>query len=186
MSSLDSKQKQVIREFIDYGKENYGFPTHNALQIALVFSGKRDGCLVGCGENKYAEKLKEIFEDIPHQYKNGNVHQFYIGKSDRHVSKYNPAHSSDYKVGKFFGYPDPAIEFYVNNSNRVDQYHDFLESEESQLTPSEESDKLFLIEYVPEPTSEGIQRALKRQREYERTLNSLSVKLSDCNNWGIR
>lgn len=188
MASLSTSHQDVVRDFIEYGKSEFGFSTHKALVISLVLTGERDGCLIGVSDSNRADKLKEILGDsVPYEYnKSRSDHQFYIGKSEKHINKYKPASAGARKIGKFFGYPDSAIDFYVNNYDRTEQYEDFLESDDSPITPAEESDKLFLIEYIPEPSESGIQEALDRQKRYETVLNSLSVKLSDANNFGVR
>lgn len=181
MSSLSSAEETVIESFIEYGVETFGFDTGRALPITLVFLGERDGCLVGVSDTDDADFVRELLSDCEIPYVEDDRHSgFYIAKSSSHLSQHNLL-GSDTEVGEFFGYPADAIEFYVNDSERLNTFEAYL-TDETSMTLEEWSEKAFLIEYIPAPTESAVEQALERQSQYERALQSVSVDLSQAHN----
>lgn len=182
MGSLSSSEISCIEEFIEYGVDKWGFNTGRALAMTLVFLGERDGCLVGASDSEDADFLRELFDEYGVSYKEDTSNNaFFVSKSSSHLSRYDPL-GSDRELGKFLGYPEDAIDFYVNNSDRVDKFTSFIKNE-SSISESEWEDKSFLIEYVPCPNSSSVQGAIDRQKQYERALSSAGVDLSNAHNW---
>lgn len=180
MGTLSSAEKSCVEEFIEYGSDKWGFDTGRALPMTLVFLGERDGCLIGASDSEDMEFLRELFDKYGIPYKEASNDAFFVAKSSSHLSRYDPL-GSDRDTGRFLGYPEDAVDFYVNNSDRVSEFHSFIQNE-SSISEGEWGDKAFLIEYVPCPNEKSVQAALDRQKQYESALRSASVDLSDAHN----
>lgn len=173
MGSLSNSEQECIESIIEYADDTFGFDSKNALTVALVCLGERDGCLVG-GSRDDISFLKDLFieHNIPY-VEDSSVGSLYVAKSESHLSQYNPL-GGDKKVGRFLGYPEEAIEFYITSSDPLTEYDEFVEDSARKDVTRD----LFLIDYIPKPTNESISEAKKRQSQYERALKSSTVDFS--------
>lgn len=170
---LPTKQKTILNEIKEYGSNNFGFDTTRLNALLLVCTNDRTGCLFTVDNKEQLNFLKQKIDALDLYYKeqqNGPL-GLYITNSKSLLS--NLSESDPYSVGKLFGYPEDAIEFYQNSDDPLTEFDEFLENE-TEYSVSEFEDKISQIEYIPSPTQSGIEEALRRQKQYENTLSSYS------------
>lgn len=168
---LSTEQKNILNEIKEYGSNNFGFDTTRITALLLVCTKDRDGCLFTVDNKEQLNFLKQKIDalDLYYEEQQNGPLGLYITNSKSLLS--NLSELDPYSVGKLFGYPEDAIEFYQNSNDPLTEFEEFLENE-TKYSGAGFYDKISQVEYIPSPTQSGIEEALQRQQKYESTLKS--------------
>lgn len=176
----------------------FKFDLPSRLSLFFMATGEKPGARIMFIDESKEELLEKFCDDLELEYRkfSTDFHQkYFISLSEKtfqaleKIDDNEPYHTKK-SQGDFLGYPEDAVNFFVENSER-ELRKEFNEKVDELLEKDElDGEKLYVIDlvlYIPKPTEESIREAVENgekrrelMRQFDRKNDSeLGEKLLD-------